>query len=669
MRIKRNEKVQQKTLSIQKQIQQMTTWLLTGALILVGGIACFLNVTSTLGSVKQSMGTIAVEAGEHVSSQLQASLNQMEMLGTIPQLGSNVVSLIEKKNLLNIYMKEFEWRSIDLLDTRGNSIFDTSRSYADEEYIKKALEGETTVSDPMVEEETKELIITYAAPLWKDGKIGGMQTGVAIMTKSAKLFSDLMEQIKVSDNGGAYIVNSSGVTIASYDYSQVENMENTIELSKSDKSLKKIAQMEQKMIQGETGVGMYNYKGKTKIMAYCPIGINNWSISIVAPLSDFTGGTVLVIGITLFMLAITLLTGGWMARKLGSRIGDPIHLCAERLRLLAEGDLTTQIPVIKTKDETKILADATTEIVGSQQQIIGDISYVLEEMADGNFTVKTKVGDEAYVGAYQTLLFSARELNHKLSDTLNRIQEGAGQVTIGASQLAESAQSLAEGATDQAGAIEELQATITDIAEKIGEDAKASVSAAATAQELSKGAAASSEEMEDMTQAMERISKTSLEIQNIIGDIEEIASQTNLLSLNAAIEAARAGEAGKGFAVVADQIRKLAEDSANSAVNTRKLIETSITEVKNGNQITGRVVKAMQDVIEGLQTIAEGAEKASENAEKQTELMSQIEEGIEQISEIVQGNSAVAQEVSATSEELSAQAQTLEEMTEQFKIV
>lgn len=657
-----------KEIPIQKQIQKVIIWLLTINLVLVGGISSLLNIMSTLDSIDQSMEVIATEAGEHVAAQLKASMNQIEMLGTIPQLADRDIPLVEKQNILNIYKNEHGWRSVDILDENGNGIFYANNSLSGEEYIQRALDGEVTISDPVLLGTTNEFIITYAAPLWENGKMGSSVAGVVIMTKSAKLFSDLMAEIKVSKNGGAYIVNSTGITIASYDYSQVENKENTIELSKSNKKLKKIAKLEQKMIEGKTGVDLYFYGGKNKIMAYRPVGINNWSIAVVAPLSDFMSGTILGAVVTLIMLVVALTIGARMAKMLGARIGNPIHLCAQRLRLLADGDLETEIPKITTKDETRVLADATAAIVSSQQEIIGDLSYILKEMAEGNFTVKTKVGDEVYVGAYQTLLLSARELNQKLSDTLNSIKEGTGQVTVGASQLAESAQSLAEGATEQAGAVEELQATIIDITGQVEENSKASKSAAAMAQEIATGTKNSTREMEDMTQAMQRISETSIEIGNIIGEIEDIASQTNLLSLNAAIEAARAGEAGKGFAVVADQIRKLAEDSANSAVNTRRLIETAINEVKNGNQITMRVAESMGEIISGLQTITEGAQMASKNSEQQEDLMKQLEKGIEQISEVVQGNSAVAEEVSATSEELSAQVLTLEEMTEQFKI-
>lgn len=175
-------------------------------------------------------------------------------------------------------------------------------------------------------------------------------------------------------------------------------------------------------------------------------------------------------------------------------------------------------------------------------------------------------------------------------------------------------------------------------------------------------------EMEKMTSAMERISETSKQIAGIISEIEDIASQTNLLSLNAAIEAARAGEAGRGFAVVADQIRKLAEDSAKSAVNTKDLIETSLKEVEIGSNITEETAQSLKRVIDGLEQIAESVEKSSEASDAQKETIDQIAEGIEQISGVVQSNSAVAEETSATSEELSAQATNLNELVGKFEL-
>ena len=178
----------------------------------------------------------------------------------------------------------------------------------------------------------------------------------------------------------------------------------------------------------------------------------------------------------------------------------------------------------------------------------------------------------------------------------------------------------------------------------------------------------SNEEMSSMTAAMERISATSMEIANIVTEIENIASQTNLLSLNASIEAARAGEAGRGFAVVAEEIRKLAESSSQSALNTKNLIEASIKEVEVGNQITDRTAESLKKVVEILAEVRRDTETTARLSEEQADAMRGIEAEISQITDVVQSNSATAQESSAVCEELTAQAISLNDLVEEFSI-
>lgn len=383
-------------------------------------------------------------------------------------------------------------------------------------------------------------------------------------------------------------------------------------------------------------------------------------------------GTLNVVKYILIILTVLIIVFSvYMSTHLGRRISDniekPVEALAERLKKFAAGDLDSEFPESEIDDEIAYMNNVAKEMAADLNLIISDLSRLMDEMAAGNFKIKTDIEDK-YVGKFVNLKDAIRNMNRKMDATLKSVDESSQQVTVGSENLAQSAQELAEGATEQAGAVEELQATIATLTEQIADTADNLQQTSNKAVDHAKNADASKVEMHSLMEAMQRISDTSKKIENIISDIESIASQTNLLSLNAAIEAARAGEAGKGFAVVAEQIRMLADQSAQSAVDTRTLIEGALNEIEEGNAIAMKAVESMDSVVQGINDIADVSKQLSENSNVQIAAMREAEKEIDQISEVVQSNSAASEECSATSEELSAQAEAMNELISQFTL-
>lgn len=381
--------------------------------------------------------------------------------------------------------------------------------------------------------------------------------------------------------------------------------------------------------------------------------------------------SLLTIMLWILVIAIIAIIVGTMAlstklgRKISKKISVPLGDLGSRFKTFANGELTSPFPMIETGDEIEAIEKDAREMAEKLDEIIFDIEEVLREMANGNYAVKSNA-EERYTGDFRKLYQSMRALKSQMSETLLSIGDVSTQVSAGSDSLAQASQALAEGATDQSISVQELHETISNVTVGMAESAKSADASYEKAQLYASEADNSRQEMNSMMVAMERINAASTGIGNIISEIESIASQTNLLSLNASIEAARAGESGRGFAVVADEIRELANQSAQAAVDTRELIEKSLNEVAEGNRAAENASNAIESVIEGIKETADFSKNLKNMMEEQTEAMRRVESGINVISEVIQSNAATAEESAATSEELSAQASVLDELIGHF---
>lgn len=351
--------------------------------------------------------------------------------------------------------------------------------------------------------------------------------------------------------------------------------------------------------------------------------------------------------------------------KLTKAILEPVKQLMDAANKMAVGNYDIKISY-DGKDELGELASNMRIMTDKTKAVITDTARGLREVAGCNFNITPKAEYEGVFGEIKT---SIAGIILQLSDTMENITVAADQVAGGSSQIAHAAQTLSEGANEQASAVEELSATITETREQSIASAKQAKEANNKTEDTGKVVLECNRQMENMLHAMGDIKTASEEIGKIIGKIQSIANQTNLLSLNAAIEAARAGEAGKGFAVVADEVRALAEDSSLAVKDTEDLIRRTIEAVEKGTEIAGGTAKALENVKSRTAEIGTMVNEMSKNSAQQSGSLDQIMQAVDQIAQVVQDNSAASQESAASSEELSAQSQTLKELADKFELL
>lgn len=515
---------------------------------------------------------------------------------------------------------------------------------------------QTILTEPYVDSTNGKMVLSAAAPVYDD--VTGDILGAVGMDITLDQMTKLMSEYKIGRKGYILLLSGDGMIVYHPQNDMIQ--QNIKDINISENAVKAAASSKNVFLRFKTdGTPKYGFLQHA--------GDTGYIVLSSLPSSEYYA--------TLFamVLALILIFAGGIAliafsiRKSSASLTRPIMDLNHTAQQLAAGDLDVTLH-ITSQDEIGELGQSIQKTVSRLKEYIvyiDETAEVLSQVADGNLNISLK---NDYAGEFQKIKTALLNISDSMNQVMVGINESSQHVSVGASELASASQILAEGAEQQAASIEQLTATTATVAEQVDNSRREAEASAKATEQAAAVIEENQEKMKQMMNAMDKIHETSQQVVGIIQTIEDIASQTNLLSLNASIEAARAGEAGRGFAVVADEIGKLALESSKAANTTKELIEISIHEINKGNTIAAGAMNSLKESVTAVDHVNGMIQETAESAAIQAESMNQLRAGIEEIAHGIQDNSAASQETSATSEELASQAELLNRMVQKFEI-
>ena len=596
---------------------------------LMGSVAYSLSYQTQMQMVQTDVNRASALASENLSNQLQNYMNVTSIAGTDSIIRDSSASISDKEACIDRYVQTYGFTSGNLLDPNAVSLFDGT-DFSDRDYVQRALTGEVCVSDITLSRYTGTYGVSIAAPVQS---ASGDITGVIYFRIDNDFMTSIVENLKISRNSSACIVDANNQIIAH------ENPE---------------------LIMTEAAAS------NDGICASVPVNnTNGWTLVITAPESDFTGAMTTMIRQFVIWDIIAVIAALIIAMLFANSMSKSVLTAKNAMLSISQGDLSCSLTKTKRKDELGVLQNTAASLVEMLQHIIGEANQILGSIAHFDLTTGEM---NSYPGAFNSLADSVNAIRQMLTRMIIDIQSSSANVKSGSSQLAEATQLLSEGTVSQTSSIEKLVMDMNNVVDSINQNSENGNLINERLNTLDTKIQDSSQQMEHLLRIVDQIEEMSSDIQKIVGTIDSIAFQTNILALNASVEAARAGENGRGFAVVAEEVSSLASRSSDASKKTGELIEKCITGIAQAKESADVTASALESIVTYSAEIARSFDSISEATQEEARKANSIRMEINNISDVVQSNSSTAQETAASTEALSQQAQTLEAMTSRFRV-